>query len=100
KQLNIKNSSLTMTVAEILQKIPDGKEAIVFFCGDRNTYVMLANKKGVKKVLKLAHTKAFEKETGNYLNTYFYNGPGEMINNPQGFYSASNKIYKQLFSQI
>ncbi len=100
KQLNIKNSSLTTDGESILHKIPNGKQALVFFCGDRNTYLILATKEGVSKVLKLGNTQQLKALVSNYLDKYFYNGPGEMINNPQGFYSASNRIYKQLFSKI
>lgn len=100
KRLNLKNPGLALNVAEILQKIPAEKQAIIFFCGARNSYMIIADKSRVKQVIKLGRTKQLSALVGNYLEKYFYKGPAEMINNPQGFYNASNNIQRQLFSQV
>lgn len=100
KQLDVKNPSLTISVAELLKHIPEGREAMVFFCGIRNTYLITADNKRVKTVLLLGKTEQIDGLVSGYLNRFFYNGPGEMVNRPQGFYTTSNVIYKALFSQI
>ncbi|WP_154647953.1 CHAT domain-containing protein [Pedobacter arcticus] len=100
KQLNQKNPSLTLKATQILQKIPVEKQAIIFFCGDRNSYMIIANHHKVSQVIKLGTTKQLSASVGHYLEKYFYNGPAEMINNPQAFYNASNNIQKLLFSQV
>lgn len=100
KKLNIKNPSLSDNVKDILHKIPGKTEALVFFCGDRNTYLITANKNGVSGLLKLGNSQRLTTVVSNYLSKYFYNGPGAMVNHPQGFYTNSNQVYQKLFSQI
>ncbi|HTN19790.1 MAG TPA: CHAT domain-containing protein [Pelobium sp.] len=100
KRLNIKNPKLATDISEILQKIPAEKQAIIFFCGGTNTYMILANRNTVTKVTKLGKTDQLIKLTNSYLDKYFYNGPSEMVNSPKGFYNASNEVYKRLFSHI
>lgn len=100
KRLNFKNPGLATDISEVLQKIPAKKQAMVFFSGDKNTYIILADKNKVEQVIKLGSSQEFKKLVSGYLDQYFYNGPGKMINDPQGFFNTSNEIYKRLFSQI
>lgn len=96
----LRSSLPTSTNTFILSKIPSGKRAIAFFYGELNDYIIVANSKGIKKLIQLPHAAAFHQRLENYLATYFHNGPAAMINNPKTFYKASNAIYKQLFSEI
>ncbi|HEX7366213.1 MAG TPA: CHAT domain-containing protein [Pelobium sp.] len=99
KQLNIKNPVLSEDVNTVLEKIPAQTEALIFFCGDKNTYIIRATNAGVSKVQNLGNSAAISKLVNDYLRKYFYNGPGAMVNAPQAFYSSSYNIYKTLLQQ-
>ncbi len=100
KELNVKNPNLSDNATEILAKIPKDKKALIFFSGEKYTYLIVASHSHIENILKLEATSAISKLITHYLDKYFYRGPNAMANHPDEFYSASNKIYKQLFSQI
>lgn len=100
KKMNLKNPGLANSATQILTKIPPDKKALVFFCGNERTYVLVASRNRVEDIVDLASTQEIQNVVGDYLSKYFYNGPGAMINDPKVFYTASNEIYQRLFSKI
>jgi len=100
KRENIKNLELIIDIKSLLSKIPVNTKAIVFFTGNRNHYIIDADNKGINLIKRLENAAYLEKLSRDFLNTYFYNGPSAMMNNPKDFFHQSYKIYNNIFEGV
>ncbi|WP_442795006.1 CHAT domain-containing protein [Pelobium manganitolerans] len=96
KQMNFKNPSVADDVLPLLKKVPAGKQAVIFFSGPKNSYLIVADQKLVREIKFLGETAKLDSIVLNYLKTYFYEGPMEMANHPRAFVKSSYHLYQAL----
>lgn len=100
KENNIQNYTLQVKADQLIGQIPKNTLALVFFTGEHDTYIITASSMGIAQVIKLQDSELQTKTIGNFLNTYFYKGPGLMINKPKVFFEKSYKIYESIFASL
>jgi len=73
---------------------------IEYFFGDENIYIININQQKIENVVKLNHAPQIKELIKSFIQTYFQQGPTEMANAPQSFYTASNKIYQSILAPL
>jgi CHAT domain-containing protein len=86
-------------IAIDLQALPSHR-FIEYFIGQHSTYVINICQNRVVDVIKLPNAEDTRLTIGNFVKTYFHQGPSAMMNNPQQFFNASFEIYKLILAPI
>lgn len=93
--LKINKESLNATKS-LLQQIPRNAHFIEFFSGTEHLYVVEIHHKHVKHIKRISNAEQVKKSVSDFVNTYYHQGPGAMMNQPKSFFMRSNQIYKTL----
>ena len=80
----------------LLQNIPANTTAIEFFSGEKTTYIIKADKSGIRQIVKLDNAAQLKSDVNKFVTTYFQQGPANMMNNPRDYYSNAFSLYHQL----
>ncbi len=81
----------------LLQHIPDNTTAVEFFVGEKNIYIIEAAKGNVKDVRRLDSADQVKQAVKNISDTYFQQGPSNMMNAPEKYYRDSYSIFHWLW---
>jgi len=100
KKYREQSTGSTYTAADILKNLPDSLHVLEFFWGERSVYIVNIKNKAVVTVNRIDSAEIFKKKLGQFINTYYQNGPDAMLNSPKAFYQLSNQIYTTLFKNI
>ncbi|WP_113639198.1 CHAT domain-containing protein [Nubsella zeaxanthinifaciens] len=82
-----------------LKKLPPHR-FIEYFIGQHNTYIVNINQNQIVGVIKIANAEKTKLAIGNFVQTYFHQGPAAMMNDPEGFFTASHHIYRLIFAPL
>lgn len=100
KNKNISNYSLDITAQEMISKIPDQTDVIIFFVGKKKIYCCYVTNKGIQQIKTITNASQFESETLGFLDSFYFHGPQNMINSPKSFYSASQRLSQTIFKDL
>ena len=81
----------------LLQNIEAGTTVNEFFAGEKDVYIIETEKGNVRQIRKLENASVVLKEVSNFIDTYFQQGPANMMNRPQDYYKEAYKIYQYLW---
>lgn len=70
-----------------------------FFTGIHSLYVIEMDKKGISFTDKQVITSSQSDSLQFFIQTYFQNGAGEMLNHPEAYYRQAYSIYRWLFGR-
>ena len=88
----------SIPVGKLLKQIPDQFGIINFFWGEKNVFIIKAEKGKIDTIIQLRNAGQFKTEIDHFVQFYFKQGPEAMINNPEGFYNSSYQIFQKLLS--
>jgi CHAT domain-containing protein len=81
----------------LLQNLPDNTEAIICFAGQSQWFFLHADRHGVHSVHIIDSVEQWQQQCKDFVQRYFKQGPGAMINAPQAYYADAWHLYQQLF---
>lgn len=81
-----------------LNDLPENTEVIACFAGEKQWFILEAGKHGVKGVRTIDSIAALQAECRYFVQHYFKEGPGAMMNDPEKYYKDAYKLYTTLFS--
>lgn len=93
---NKTNTLESFPTEKLFNQIPLGFSVINFFWGERNAYIIKAQKGGIDTIIQLTNAEQLKPEINNFIQFYFKHGPSAMINSPEEFFKASYQIYRKL----
>lgn len=82
---------------KILQNIEAGTVVTEFFTGEKNIYVIHAEKNKVTGIRMIENADSVLKKISSFISTYFQQGPANMMNNPGNYYKDAFAVYQTLF---
>ncbi|HJU46073.1 MAG TPA: CHAT domain-containing tetratricopeptide repeat protein [Chitinophagaceae bacterium] len=84
----------------VVNYIRPGNQVIrSFFTGTHFLYIIEIDKKGIVFTDRQVITQAQSDSLHSFIQTYFQNGAGEMLNHPEAYYHQAYSIYSRLFGQ-
>ncbi len=86
-----------LSANNLLHNIPDATQAIEFFTGEKNIYIIEAEKGSVQQLYKLDNAPQLLQSVNGFMDTFFQHGPATMINHPQVYYEKAYALYKSLW---
>jgi tetratricopeptide (TPR) repeat protein len=89
-----------LPAADLLKALPGNLHVLEFFFGARSVYVIDIKNRVITNVSRIDSAGRFHLQLTGFINSYYQNGPGAMVNNPQDFYRASHTIYATIFNNI
>ncbi|OOQ59813.1 hypothetical protein BC343_06615 [Mucilaginibacter pedocola] len=81
-----------------LAALPQQLHVVEYFWGNKAMYAISIRNRAVERVVRVANADSLSKQITTFINNYYRNGPGAMLNAPKAFYGQSNAIYRQLLS--
>lgn len=90
----------TTATQQLLKQLPGDAHFIEFFFGSNHLYVTEIYNRRLKHIKKIRNAPLVKKNITDFVNTFFQNGPSAMMNRPQDFFKASNRIYQTLFGGL
>ncbi len=82
----------------LLQNIEDGTTVIEFFTGQGNIYCIKAEKNKIEGIRKIENADSVIQAVKKFVDTYFQQGPANMMNDPRHYYKEAFGIYKTLLN--
>jgi CHAT domain-containing protein len=80
----------------LLQNIEAGTTVLEFFTDEKSMYVIEAEKNKVTGIRKIENADSVLQMIKNFVDTYFQQGPANMINDPQHYYKEAFAVYQTL----
>ena len=80
----------------LLQNIEAGTTVLEYFTGEKNIYVIEAEKNKITGIRKIENADSVLQMTKNFVDTYFQQGPANMMNDPQHYYKNAFAVYQIL----
>lgn len=85
------------SVQSLLQHIPANTTAVEFFSGTRDIYIIEATNKAVEHICKLDSAIQVQSLVNDLVTGYFQQGPANMVNRPNDFYSNAYALYRRVW---
>ena len=96
-QENLIADEMLPSVDSLLQNIEVGTTVIEFFTGEKNIYCIEAEKNKVVQIRKIENADSVLRAVKNFTDTYFQQGPANMMNSPAKYYKDAFTIYQTLW---
>ncbi len=85
------------TVKELVKKLPGETEVMEFFTGEKNIYIIMAGKEGVKEIRQLEKAPVIKQAIKEFMQTWFQQGPQKMLNEPQQYCRQAYRLYRLIW---
>lgn len=87
----------TLQCDTLLQRLPANLETILCFAGQTQWFFLQANRNGVQSIYTIDSVSQWQQQCRSFVQKYFKQGPGAMINAPQQYYADAWQLYTKLF---
>jgi len=85
------------TVKELVKKLPGETDVMEFFTGEKNIYIIMAGKEGVKEIRQLEKPPVIKQAIKEFVQTWFQQGPQKMLNEPQQYCRQAYSLYRSIW---
>ena len=96
-QENLIADEILPSVDSLLQNIEVGTTVIEFFTGEKNIYYIEAEKNKAVQIRKIENADSVLQAVKSFADTYFQQGPANMMNSPAKYYKDAFTIYQTLW---
>ncbi|WP_090102668.1 CHAT domain-containing protein [Chitinophaga sp. CF118] len=79
-----------------LNDLPENTEVITCFAGEKQWFLLEADRQGVKVIRIIDSITDLQAQCRYFVQHYFKEGPGAMINDPHTYYKDAYKLYTTL----
>lgn len=93
KYPSLRNDVSKGSLSTILKKLPRQTHFLEFFMGEEHAYAIEIKAAQVRRVKRIGNAKTLRAKVMAFVNTFYRNGPGQMIEHPQPFYQSSFELY-------
>jgi len=82
-----------------LNDLPENTTIMACFAGEKQWFLLEADKRGVKEVHTIDSVAALQSLCRYFVQHYFKEGPAAMMNDPEKYYKDAYKLYTTLFGK-
>ncbi|HLR36982.1 MAG TPA: CHAT domain-containing protein, partial [Chitinophagaceae bacterium] len=90
------NWDTSIRLKELFKNIPDSTIFREYFTGIDCWYAFAVSQQGVVAFSKLGKSGKLTAQVSNFINHWFSNGSGAMVNHPKAYFQKANQLYQKL----
>ena len=84
----------------LLQNIVPQTTVVEFFTGEKDIYLIVAEKGTIQQIKKLENTTGLKQLINGFVDSWFQEGPEKMMNDPLGYQKDAYEVYHRLLNGV